>query len=277
MATRIEHLRVLAFPPLSLAVGLGENAVIGNALKDTTGIGILGAVIPTPCSRGMNAHAEAEACLPRSTLPPSHNVLVRAFHRGVPWMVLAVPEVEVVVMIGQCYEILRTGTLIETDKPLRIPVLGFPLMGQVFESHFRRMVEMLEMIFVLARTLFIHIMRIPVSILGNTLRSPVRPDAELGIAEPLWRFKFLERTPGGLVFAKLHGLHLTVNDVVIARIHFDDNSTERRQLHADAPFLANLRLDPHRSIERAVGHDGMTANELSFLGKILLLCRHVLH
>ena len=41
-----------------------------------------------------------------------------------------------------------------------------------------------EMVLVIRRTLLIHLARIPVALHRHGLRSPVRPDAELRVAEP---------------------------------------------------------------------------------------------
>ena len=42
-----------------------------------------------------------------------------------------------------------------------------------------------QMMLVLRIALDVHVPRIPVALLGNTLRRPMRPDAELRVAEPI--------------------------------------------------------------------------------------------
>ena len=63
--------------------------------------------------------------------------------------------------------------------------------------------------FVLPIVLDVHIARVPVAVLRNTLRTPVRPDAELGVAIPLRRFILQQRIPrwlvGAVAFEALNG------------------------------------------------------------------------
>src|SRR3954466_16098075 len=71
-------------------------------------------------------------------------------------------------------------------------MLGLPAADHVDEAGAARMAVMLQMMLVVGLALHpgsarleVHEARVPVAMLGLALRPPMRPDAELGIAEPL--------------------------------------------------------------------------------------------
>jgi hypothetical protein len=55
-----------------------------------------------------------------------------------------------------------------------------------------------QMVLVLAAAFHVHIAGVPVAGADGGGGSPVRPDAELGIAEPLWTGVGIEGVAGGL-------------------------------------------------------------------------------
>jgi hypothetical protein len=58
-------------------------------------------------------------------------------------------------------------------------------MADILVPELRRVAVMLHMILILRHALDIHVSRIPIALLRNTLRAPMSPDAELGIPKPL--------------------------------------------------------------------------------------------
>ncbi len=55
-----------------------------------------------------------------------------------------------------------------------------------------------EVVLVLGVALEVHLAGVPVALLGDALRGPVGPDAELCVAEPVWGLVGAQRGPGGL-------------------------------------------------------------------------------
>ena len=74
---RVEVLRIEAVPPLALAVGLGELAVVRHAGERAGLVRALGDFIPRPRARGVDAHAEAQAVLARRLRPAADQILLR--------------------------------------------------------------------------------------------------------------------------------------------------------------------------------------------------------
>ena len=134
---RVEVLRVEAVPPLALAVGLGELAVVGHAGERAGLVRALRRLVPRPGVRGVHADAEPQAVRARGLGPAADQVLLRADGDRVPRLVLAVPEVEIVVVVGQREEILGARPLVERHELLRIPPLRLPEMDDVLEAELR--------------------------------------------------------------------------------------------------------------------------------------------
>ena len=77
---------------------------------------------------------------------------------------------------------------------VRIPLVALEQRDQVFVADLGWMSVGLEVVLVLRGALDIHVAREPVAILDAGLRSPVGPDTELCIAEPLRDPVGVERT-----------------------------------------------------------------------------------
>ncbi len=111
-------------------------------------------------------------------------------------MVLGIIGVEIVVVAGQLHEILGAGLFIQPDQALRIPAIDLPGVDDVHEAELGRMAVGLDVVVVIFVALDIHLAAVPVAALGRALRSPMRPDAELGVAKPVrCRVIGLERLP----------------------------------------------------------------------------------
>ena len=113
---------------------------------------------------------------------------------GVPArLVSGLPQVEPVVMHAHAAEIFRAGFLVELHQVVGIELVGLPGGDHVLESEFRGVAVGLHVIFVLPVALDVHVAGVPVAVLGGGLRSPMRPDAELGVAIPGGNLPVLER------------------------------------------------------------------------------------
>src|SRR5205807_4958419 len=93
---------------------------------------------------------------------------------------------EIVVVRPHAHEVLRAGLLVELHKPVGIPLLGPPERDDVLVAEHRGVAIVLQMVLVVLVAWLVQAAGIPVAVHRNGLRAPVRPDAELGIAEPLW-------------------------------------------------------------------------------------------
>src|SRR6185295_8450951 len=121
MVLRIERLRIEAVPPKSLAVRFRQPSVISQAGERTAFVGVPRRLVPGPGMRRVFAHAEAESVSAGRFGPACDEILLRPDARGVPRLILAVPVVEVVVMIGERDEVLRAGALVERHEFVRVP------------------------------------------------------------------------------------------------------------------------------------------------------------
>lgn len=72
----------------------------------------------------MQADAEIEAMLAGCLGPTFEDVLLRPHVHRVPRLILAVPQVEVVVMVTQGEKVLGTYLLIESHQLVGVPLLG---------------------------------------------------------------------------------------------------------------------------------------------------------
>ena len=95
---------------------------------------------------GMEGDAKGESCFLGSGSPFTEDVAVRTDVLGVPLLVLAIPEVEVVVVVTEREEVLSSNFLIELHELLGIPVLSLEKRKNVLESHFGRMTVVLTMV-----------------------------------------------------------------------------------------------------------------------------------
>src|ERR1700728_247192 len=88
-------------------------------------------------------------------------------------------------MIRQRQEDSRACLLVVCDQLVRIPIEQRALRAEFFVSEARCRPVMIEVILVLPLPFDIQIAGIPVTSLGDTLRSPVRPYPKLGVAIPI--------------------------------------------------------------------------------------------
>ena len=214
----VELLRVEALPPGPGAVLLRQDAVVGHAGERALRVGPAGRLVPAPGMRRVHAHAQAEAIFAAGRRPAAHDVLLRAQGHGVPALVLAVEEGEVVVVIGQGEEIPRTGLLVELDQRIRVPALRLPFVDPVLEAEAGRVVLRVDVVFVLPAALEVHVAGVPVSVFGLTLRPPVGPDAEFGVAEPFGALPGGEALHRGLPGAGRDGLPAGIDENLELRV-----------------------------------------------------------
>ena len=132
----------------------------------------------------MDADTEAKPVFVAHLGPAAHDVLFGPHVDRVPRLIVTVPQVEVVVVVGQRDEVARPDILVEFDQIFGIPLLGPPFVYHILESELGGVAVFLDMEFVLPVPGVIHVSGIPVARLGFALRAPVCPYAELGIAEP---------------------------------------------------------------------------------------------
>src|SRR5580698_11003598 len=91
-------------------------------------------------------------------------------------------------------EVLRAGLRVQIHQVLGVPLVALEQGDQVFVARLGRMPVGLEMVFILWSALDIHVAREPITILYAGLRSPMGPNAKLGIAEPLRNAVGVERS-----------------------------------------------------------------------------------
>ena len=96
---RIEVLGVISFPPLALAVGFGEFAVVIFSCFGAIYIIALRWLIPVPGMIGMEGDAKRQTMFLCSLSPTVNQVFLRTDIDRVPFLILRVPKVEVVVMV----------------------------------------------------------------------------------------------------------------------------------------------------------------------------------
>ena len=89
----VEQARVEAFPPLALAVGEGEVAVVGDAGFEAVGaVGTEGGLPPPPGVFVVEGDAEADAGGAGGLGPFAEEVALGAEAGGVPRLILGVPH-----------------------------------------------------------------------------------------------------------------------------------------------------------------------------------------
>ena len=135
MVLGIEILRVVAFPPCSLAIFLRQPAIVGHTHLVTLGVVAARRLVPRPGMVGMERDAKGQTCLFGSCCPTGQDVFVWADVHRVPALVLAVPKVEVIVMIAQREEILGANLLVELHQRIRIPAFSLEEGKDVLEAH----------------------------------------------------------------------------------------------------------------------------------------------
>ena len=81
-------------------------------------------------------------------------------------------------------EILGAGFLIKLHQTIGVEPIALPGRNDILEAELAGMPIMLQVVFVLRAAFDVHTAGIPIPILGSRLRPPMRPDSELGVAEP---------------------------------------------------------------------------------------------
>ena len=141
----------------------------------------------------MFGDAEPQAVFLGRLLPVAHHVALGTHVDRVPLVQLRVPQEEIVVVRAHADEILRPGLLVELHEAVGVPLLGLPERNDVLVAELRRMAVVLQVVLVMAAALVVHAAGVPVAVHRHGLRPPVRPDAELGVAEPVGALILLER------------------------------------------------------------------------------------
>ena len=153
----------------------------------------------------MVGHPKVQPILARGLGPDADDVLVRPDPDGIPGLILGVPAVEVVVVVGQRHEVLGARLHVELHQGVRIPVLRVPGVVDVLEAVLGGRPVAGQMVLVLWAALDVHVAGVPVALLRLALGRPMRPDAELGVPEPVGRRVVLrEGFPAGLEWPGRH-------------------------------------------------------------------------
>ena len=134
----IELLRIHSFPPFSFAVGSGQDPVIRDSHLVPIAVITSGRLIPCPGMVCVQADPERKTMLAGCRSPFGENVSFRTDIYRIPRLVFAVPEVEVVMMVAQHKEILRTNTFVNCHKTVRIPLFSLEKRQYILETDFRR-------------------------------------------------------------------------------------------------------------------------------------------
>src|ERR1700687_4601776 len=103
---------------------------------------------------------------------------------------------------GHAAEVFRSRLLVEPEQMIRIELVGLPYGNNILIADARGVAVCLDVIFVLLMSLDIHIAGVPVAVFDCGLRSPMRPDAEFGVAVPVGRLPFLERFARALEWSR---------------------------------------------------------------------------
>ena len=170
-------------------------AVIGDARQGTRLVRAMTGLKPAAAVAHVFGDAERQAQFPRRFLPVADNVALRAHANGIPLVKLRVPQIKVVAMHGLRDEIASACPLVERHQAVRIQLLGLPQRDDVLIAELRGMPVVFHVILVVARAFDVHVAGVPVAAHGNGLRPPVRPDAELRVAEPIGTLVLLQGFP----------------------------------------------------------------------------------
>ena len=111
-------------------------------------------------------------------------------------------------MVTQGEKVLGTYLLIESHELVGVPLLGLEQGNDILEAYLGRVTVVLHVVIILVGAFHIEAARHPVAGAFDALRPPVRPDAELDIAEPFGYLIVFQRLPRGLEFAGHHRLVL---------------------------------------------------------------------
>src|SRR5581483_10117533 len=199
----VELVGIVAGPGCAFGGGapifLELEGVIADAGHGAFGVVAVAGLQPVPGVGGVVADGEAHAAFADEVAPGADDVLHRTELGGVPVVVAGAEAVEIVVMAGERHEVLRAGFLVEVEEIFGAPGVGLPHGVDVFEADFGGVAVGLDVEVVHRVALDVHPAGVPVALLGDALGGPVRPHAELGVAEPVWDFVLrTEGVPCGL-------------------------------------------------------------------------------
>ena len=223
----IEHLRVETFPPLALAVLLAEVAVVVDTHLVALHIKALGGFEPRPRMVGMERDAQRQSHLLGGSGPLGEDVALGTDVHRVPGLVLGVPQVVVVVVVAQHEEILCSAAFVALHESHGIPFLGLEEWQDVLVAELGGVAVVVAVVLILMGALLIEAACHPVAAALDTLCAPMRPDAELGIAEPLGRLVLLERLPCGFVLTGHHLLVLFADGYPVAVLRTQGGSHKK--------------------------------------------------
>ena len=151
-------------------------------------------------------------------------------------------------MVTQCHEITGTHALVKTHQGIRLPLLCLPFVNHILEPKILRIAVFLHVHVVLPMSRIIHVASVPIARLRFALRSPMRPNAELGIAKPVRALVCRQRFPRRLVFARLHRFGLYILLCCNGHTHKHRRSTAQRHHPFVSHHLIYLVLDANLNI-----------------------------
>ena len=182
----IELTRVEPLPPCARAIGRGQlEGVIALARARPFGIVAVGGLEPLPGVPGVIRDSETQPGLARHLRPSADNIALGPKAHRVPAVMGAVVAVEIVVMAGERDEVFRACPFVARHQRLGLPLRGGPEALDVLHSEIGRMTIGGAMEVGHRVALLVEKAPVPVALFGHRLRTPVRPDSELGVAKPV--------------------------------------------------------------------------------------------
>ncbi len=167
----------------------GVLAVVGDVGVGTLGVGESGGganqskelerCSETPKRRPRARAAEAQRPTMSLCGPESNRVPAR--------LVLGVPEIVAVVVNAHGEEVFRAGALVEIHQVVGVPLFGGEERDEVFVAGLGLGAEALEVVVVLRGAFDVHVAGVPVAVADGGLWTPVGPDAEFRVGEPVGR------------------------------------------------------------------------------------------
>ena len=155
MVLNVKLLRIHTFPPFPFAVSSCHATIIRDALFVSFKIVSLGGLIPCPGMVGMETYTEWEIILACRSCPFGKNVAFRSDILGIPGLILAIPQVEVIVMVAKHEEILSAYAFIKFHKTIGFPFLSFEERKDVFKTYCRGVSVIGDMVFISFGTFFV--------------------------------------------------------------------------------------------------------------------------
>jgi len=127
----------------------------------------------------MVGDAKTQSSLARLFGPYGHDVAFGADFDRVPLMKAGVVDVEVVMVLRECHEVLCPGGDEEVHQLVWLPALGLPGSVQLDGPELRGVSVVGNVERILPGALEIEVAGVPVALLRHRLRPPAGPDAEL--------------------------------------------------------------------------------------------------